>query len=139
MISHSRIFRGKSNKMNLTEEWRCDVFWSLSLIQLQNVILLGNFLLLAQYLFRFILQTRKKTISLAALTNLTKKPTSANFRLTKHEQSKLIDQMLLSGDESTLLCSFYGRHVAVFDMKTLSHKHTLTNKHSMLLLHQVTS
>nr|XP_018670119.1 uncharacterized protein LOC100177451 [Ciona intestinalis] len=56
--------------------------------------------------------------------------------LNSEARNRKIDQILLSADESTLLCSFYGYHVAVFDMDTNEHVHTLTNKHSLLLLHQ---
>ena len=62
---------------------------------------------------------------------------SSSFCLSADERCKRIDQMLLSDDESVLLCSFFGRHVAVFDVKSVTHVHTLVNKHSMLLLHQV--
>ena len=49
----------------------------------------------------------------------------------------MIDQYLISEDESTIVASFYGKHVVVMDTESKQHLHTLTNQHSMLLLHQV--
>ncbi|XP_076821658.1 uncharacterized protein LOC143468371 isoform X1 [Clavelina lepadiformis] len=79
---------------------------------------------------------RQKTAKRLVVASIPKSSEDSNFHLSFEERNKPIDQMMLSDDESTLLCSFYSRHVAVFDMESQQHIHTLTNKHSMLLLHQ---
>ncbi|XP_072904178.1 uncharacterized protein [Hemitrygon akajei] len=51
------------------------------------------------------------------------------------EKSNPIDQYLLSGNEKVVVCSYFAHHLAVFNLETETHSHTLEDKSSMLFLH----
>ncbi|XP_062905817.1 NACHT domain- and WD repeat-containing protein 1 [Mobula hypostoma] len=51
------------------------------------------------------------------------------------EKSNPIDQYLLSGNEKVVVCSYFAHHLAVFNLETETHTHTLEDKSSMLFLH----
>lgn len=53
----------------------------------------------------------------------------------KKEKENAIEQYLMSRDMSTIVASYYSHHLCVFDLPSRSHKATLLNEHSMLLLH----
>ena len=54
------------------------------------------------------------------------------------EKSNAIEQFLISDDMSTIVASYYGHHLCVFDVPSLQHIQTLENPSSMLLLHVAT-
>ena len=51
------------------------------------------------------------------------------------EKDNSIEQYIISKDMKTIVASFYGHHLCVFDLPSLSHVQTLENPNSMLLLH----
>ena len=51
------------------------------------------------------------------------------------EKENCIEEFLISKDYRTLVASYYGHHICVFDVPTLSHIQTLENPNSLLLLH----
>ncbi|XP_078252929.1 uncharacterized protein LOC144592274 [Rhinoraja longicauda] len=51
------------------------------------------------------------------------------------EKSHPIDQYLLSGDDKMVVCSYFAHHLAVFNLETETHTHTLEDRASMLFLH----
>ncbi|CAG5115341.1 unnamed protein product [Candidula unifasciata] len=51
------------------------------------------------------------------------------------EKENAIDQFLVSGDEKTIVASFYAHHLCVFDIPTHTHTQTLQTDYSMMLLH----
>ncbi|XP_066429582.1 uncharacterized protein [Eleutherodactylus coqui] len=52
-----------------------------------------------------------------------------------NEKNNAIDQYLLSEDEKVIVSSYYAHHLCVFSLDTVSHRHTLEDKTSMLFLH----
>ncbi|CAN2388681.1 AAA ATPase domain [Pristimantis euphronides] len=52
-----------------------------------------------------------------------------------NEKNNAIDEYLLSEDEMVIVCSYYAHHLCVFSLDTVSHRHTLEDKTSMLFLH----
>ncbi|XP_034298711.1 RWD domain-containing protein 4 isoform X1 [Pantherophis guttatus] len=54
------------------------------------------------------------------------------------EKNNTIDQFLLSGDEKIAVCSYYAHHLSVFSLETMSYRHTLESKESMLFLYNAT-
>ncbi|XP_043919446.1 NACHT and WD repeat domain-containing protein 2-like [Protopterus annectens] len=52
-----------------------------------------------------------------------------------NEKNNAVDQYLMSGDEKVIVSSHYAHHLAVFNLETLSHVHTLEDETSMLFLH----
>ncbi|KAJ8262209.1 hypothetical protein GJAV_G00163800 [Gymnothorax javanicus] len=57
----------------------------------------------------------------------------AQWRLDR-EKHNTVDQYLLSGDEQTIVCSYYAHHLVVFSVDSLDHLHTLEDRESMLFL-----
>nr|KAG5686694.1 hypothetical protein BaRGS_013593 [Batillaria attramentaria] len=53
----------------------------------------------------------------------------------KKEKENAIEQFIISGDQKTLVASFYAHHLCVFDIESQKHTQTLENEHSLLLLH----
>ncbi|KAK2138831.1 hypothetical protein NP493_7042g00001, partial [Ridgeia piscesae] len=51
------------------------------------------------------------------------------------EKSNGIEQFLISDDGNTIVASYYGHHMCVFDVPSHEHVQTLENASSMLLLH----
>ncbi|XP_055520619.1 uncharacterized protein si:ch211-212k18.6 [Leucoraja erinacea] len=51
------------------------------------------------------------------------------------EKSNPIDQYLLSGNDKVVVCSYFAHHLAVFNLETETHTHTLEDRASMLFLH----
>ncbi|XP_077971854.1 uncharacterized protein LOC120345690 [Styela clava] len=65
-----------------------------------------------------------------------KRTTWKKCKVSEEEKQRTIFEMIVSGDDRTLICSYYSRHLAVFDLETQTHRHTLTDKHSLLQLHK---
>ena len=53
----------------------------------------------------------------------------------KKEKENAIEQFLISKDQSTIVASYYGHHLCVFNVTERCHNITLENENSMLLLH----
>lgn len=83
------------------------------------------------------LQKRQKSTSETLPDNTKWRTTWKPCHVTVFERQKQIHDIIISDNESTLICSYFTRHLAVFNLTERKHIHTLTDESSMLQLNKV--